>query len=114
MSILDLKPICQSQAHCNRCRDLLGGRQWRTSLGKFYVLPGRVIDFDCPQGKPFDAAPRPDRGKAAEPPALLAKCRACDHFTGERCELRFPKGCCYDSWHKFLQAGICPRSHEQR
>ena len=107
MSILDLKPICQSHAHCSRCRDLRAGRQWRTSLATFYSLPGGVIDFDCAEGKPFDAEPGPDRGKAAEPPELLAKCRACDKFNGQRCELHFPNGCCYDTWQKFLRLGIC-------
>ena len=108
MSILDLKPICESQVHCGRCRDLVAGRAWRISLGKFYALPGNVIDFDCPQGKPFDAEPGPDRGKAAEPPVLLEKCRACDHFSGQICELQFPKGCCWNTWQKFIQEGVCP------
>lgn len=108
MSILDLKPICESQAHCIRCRDLLGGRQWRTSLATFYSLPGGVIDFDCPEGKCFNAEPGSERGKAAEPPAILAKCRTCDNFSGQICELQFPKGCCWNTWQKFIQEGVCP------
>lgn len=43
---------CTSRMHCPTCRDLTGGRSWRSSLqGGFDDLP--LVDFPCPAGLPW-------------------------------------------------------------
>lgn len=44
---------CACGIHCRVCRDLDGGRAWRESLAKVFDLPGGVVDFECPNGKPW-------------------------------------------------------------
>jgi hypothetical protein len=44
---------CRSEAHCNTCRDRVGGREWRKSQSSLYVLPNNEVDFECPFGKSF-------------------------------------------------------------
>ncbi len=36
------------------CRDLNGGRSWRTVMAEHFIVPGGVVDFDCPDGLPWD------------------------------------------------------------
>ena len=70
-------PECASRAHCRTCRDLNGGRAWRTSLAKLFELPkcGVPPDFACPFGAvwggeaPAAKAPAP---AAAESGARVA------------------------------------------
>jgi hypothetical protein len=45
---------CRSQAHCRTCRDLAGGRRWRTLMARRFAVPGRATDFDCPDGLPWN------------------------------------------------------------
>lgn len=40
--------VCTAGVNCTRCRDMEGGRELRRSLGRFYELPGGVVDFVCP------------------------------------------------------------------
>ena len=42
---------CMSKSHCNTCRNLEGGREWRKNLMSLFVLPGDNVDFKCPYGK---------------------------------------------------------------
>jgi hypothetical protein len=48
---------CQTRVHCHACRDLNGGRKWRTTLQRLFRLPDDKIDFECP--KPPAAAGHP-------------------------------------------------------
>ncbi len=44
---------CQRQTHCPTCRwDSEEGRKWRESIAKYYSVPS--IDFECPEGKPWE------------------------------------------------------------
>lgn len=44
---------CAAGVHCRTCRDRESGRYWRLMLAQIYALPGDVVDFDCPHGKPW-------------------------------------------------------------
>jgi hypothetical protein len=48
MKLFVLSGACRTRAHCQTCRDLEGGRTWRTGLEKFYTMPSGGIDFPCP------------------------------------------------------------------
>ena len=45
---------CCSRAHCIGCRDLNGGRPWRAEMAKRFRMPRNVVDFDCPEGLPWN------------------------------------------------------------
>ena len=45
---------CTSKVHCKSCRELVGGRSWRESLSKLFVLPDNNVDFVCPFNKPWN------------------------------------------------------------
>ena len=45
---------CYSRAHCVACRDLEGGRAWRTEMARRFRVPGDDVDFDCPEGLPWN------------------------------------------------------------
>lgn len=54
---------CQSEAHCTRCRDEEGGREWRRQMTAAFDGPEEV-DFVCIKSKPWGfQAPRPQRAK---------------------------------------------------
>lgn len=42
--------LCKTGLHCETCRKMDEGREWRRSLGKSFRLPGDDIDFACPIG----------------------------------------------------------------
>lgn len=42
---------CKSNIHCVTCRDKEGGRAFRESLGRMFILPVDAPDFVCPYGK---------------------------------------------------------------
>ena len=47
---------CKSNAHCNICRDIEGGRKWRKNLinsNLFYDLKLLNEDFECPKDIPW-------------------------------------------------------------
>ena len=52
---------CTVKLHCPLCRDLLAGRAWRVSLFSRFSVPGGVVDFTCPHGRPWGFQP-PSRG----------------------------------------------------
>ena len=45
---------CKGNHHCNRCRDLEGGRRWRDSIVKVFTDVVEV-DFACPVNYPWGA-----------------------------------------------------------
>lgn len=49
--------ICPPRTHCATCRSREGGRKWRAGLP--VLLPGGVVDFQCPFGLPFHDNPTP-------------------------------------------------------
>lgn len=53
-------PHCLLRKHCSTCRNFDGGRGFRQSLFKLFVLPNDDVDFECPYGKKFHD------GKAAD------------------------------------------------
>ena len=50
------------------CRDLETGRSWRAATAKQFTVPGGVIDFDCPDGLPWNVMESdvPDEKRPAE------------------------------------------------
>lgn len=60
---LSLLPICASGRHCQTCRDLEGGRQWRIDLAMVRMVPDDAPDFTCPRGVEWGyiAPPLPER-----------------------------------------------------
>jgi len=99
---------CRSRKHCGTCRDLVGGRAWRESLGRLLALPGDATDFPCPHGLPWNpsavqlaaagamaSAEQAIRAELAK--ARFAVCLACPRSmdAGFACELH-PK-CCLGS-----------------
>lgn len=55
---------CLGRRHCNNCRNLEEGHNWRRNLLKLYVLPNNNVDFECPYGKKW--------GEVTEVPEHLA------------------------------------------
>ena len=52
---------CLSQTHCGACRaQTEEGRKWRESIAENFSVP--QVDFDCPQGKPWNYQPEKSRG----------------------------------------------------
>ncbi len=45
---------CKLRVHCETCRDLKGGHNWRESLRKSLTLPNDETDFECPHGVPWN------------------------------------------------------------
>ena len=45
---------CCSRAHCITCRDLEGGRAWRSEMARRFRVPGNAVDFDCPDSLPWN------------------------------------------------------------
>lgn len=41
---------CDIRKHCGDCRS---DRDWRRDLGRFFELPGQLVDFPCPYGLPI-------------------------------------------------------------
>jgi hypothetical protein len=69
-----MKPLAKTQLcrQCVRgrflpteCRDLEGGRAWRGSLMTWAAVPGDLVDFACPLGRPWGW--RPDAAKPSPP-----------------------------------------------
>ena len=56
---LALQIICEGRQHCATCRDLDGGREWRSDLAKAFTLPPDAPDFACPHGFVWGDAPAP-------------------------------------------------------
>ena len=106
---------CRSGRHCQVCRDLDGGRRWRGSLSKVYILPDDAPDFACPCGRDWGSlAPVPHNGLSVFS-KRLAICDACGqwdrkanrcnlHPTCTRCYLRRPGAVCPDEPPKWLPA----------
>ena len=51
---------CENMAHCETCRALVAGRQWRSEIRDVFT-DIHVTDFDCPHGKPWAELPDPDQ-----------------------------------------------------
>ena len=49
---------CRSRAHCVACRDIEGGRAWRTEMARRFRVPGNEVDFGCPEGLPWNVKER--------------------------------------------------------
>jgi hypothetical protein len=58
---------CRGGRHCGACRDLEGGRAWRASLARLFVLPQGAPDFACPYGKGWGHVPRVPAGERIRP-----------------------------------------------
>jgi hypothetical protein len=56
--IFTKSPQCKSRFHCQTCRDKEGGREWRESLRKAFLLPNDETDFECPHGLPWGCGPQ--------------------------------------------------------
>ncbi len=59
---------CRSRAHCVTCRDSEGGRLWRAAMAEQFTVPGGAINFDCPDGLPWNVKENdvPDEIRPAE------------------------------------------------
>lgn len=66
---------CAGGFHCEACRDREGGRTFRASLAKAFVLPDDAPDFACPLGHPwgFATPPAPERQPKGGPGTELRK-----------------------------------------
>jgi len=95
---------CRSASHCKTCRGRKAGAGFRAAIAAYFRLA--TSDWDCPHGRPWELE------TSVEPLPLVAgqfeTCRLCDNYNGSVCELRFPDGCCIDTWNRFLQEGDCP------
>ncbi|MBN2585015.1 MAG: hypothetical protein JXL80_18280 [Planctomycetes bacterium] len=49
---------CRSHAHCRVCRDLDGGRPWRVLMSQRFTVPRNLLDWDCPEGLPWNVDER--------------------------------------------------------
>ncbi|HOI56557.1 MAG TPA: hypothetical protein PLP01_15010 [Phycisphaerae bacterium] len=45
---------CHSHVHCRTCRERDGGRPWRVMTAQRFAVPGNLLDWDCPEGLPWD------------------------------------------------------------
>jgi len=125
-------PECKSGTHCRVCRSRLAGVRFRQSVAAYFNLP--ADEWDCPHGHPWGLesmvpaiwtpgnTETNDKAKVETTPSKAKDkekiifdfrnklCRACDEFTGNHCERKFPDGCCLETWHKFLHGhtGPCP------
>lgn len=71
--------ICSVEEHCEACRDLEGGREWRRNMKETFAVPDLAPDWECPHGKPWGWAPpvRPRMTIAQLVAANAAKARDC-------------------------------------
>ena len=58
MQLFILTSHCTSRGACKVCRNKDGGRIWRKSLSKAFILPQALpnadpVDFECPFGLPW-------------------------------------------------------------
>ena len=72
---------CRDRVHCLTCRDSgRAGRAWRESLAKLFNLPGGEVNFDCPQGIPWNPTP-----EQLPEPTTPRRSDRCPHMTCANC-----------------------------
>ena len=49
---------CQDGINCSRCRDVGGGRAWRSRIAGAFEVAGNNVNFTCPKGKPWHTGQR--------------------------------------------------------
>ena len=74
--------ICSVDEHCEACRDLEGGREWRRRMQEAFTVPAPAPDWECPHSKPWGWMPtaRPRmtiRELVRRNAAILAGCPSC-------------------------------------
>ena len=96
---------CRSGSHCRTCRAKSAGAAFRAAIAAFFAVD--ATEWECPHGRPWGLDCQ------VEPLPMVATrsieiCRECDEFNGSVCELKFPRGCCVDTWNTFILKGSCP------
>jgi len=66
--------FCMGRAHCAACRRVTGGRHIRAAWGRLYRLPDGLIDFECPDGRPWTEG-KPTGKRAG--PGGVRRCEGC-------------------------------------
>ena len=83
---MKLKTICQTRIHCVTCRDRVGGREWRESLGKVITLPNNLVDFECPHGVEWSVEKK-------EFEFITKRRKICKECSNKMCLVKHSSGC---------------------
>lgn len=117
-----LKDVCRGHPHCQLCRSLEDGRQFREHMvALIKVDKPKIVDFECPDGIPWDFQDKRDIKDRLRLPhreyddvkisnfviERFEICKKCEHSRekGHKCE--FYKGCCFGRWRSDPKH-ICP------